>query len=163
MPYEDALHSFRCQQYWVPLVLMSLKFEFAEVCLRLLRGNNFNGLHFNILATQSHQMTSEDQGPVLCTSLTQLAGFDCCRFHLILDHLVLWSSSWTCCHSNRSVSLNLLGSSLFHVNRIRLHLFKQNWYLISAPATTTLLQEYPTGPGTIILNNNNLKINLKII
>ncbi len=50
------------------------------------------------------------QGSVLRTSLTQLAGFDCCRYCLILDHLVLWSSSWTCCHSNRSVSLNLLGS-----------------------------------------------------
>ncbi len=45
-------------------------------------------------------------------SLTQLAGYDCCRFHLILDHLVLRSLSWTCCHSNRSVSLNLLGSRL---------------------------------------------------
>ncbi len=51
-------------------------------------------------------------GSVLRTSLTQLAGFDCCRFCLILDHLVLRSSSWTCCHSNRPVSLNLLGSRL---------------------------------------------------
>ncbi len=34
-----------------------------------------------------------DQGSVLLTLLTQLAGFDCCRFHLILDHLVLRSSS----------------------------------------------------------------------
>ncbi len=51
-------------------------------------------------------------GSVLRTSLTQLAGFDCCRFRLILDHLVLRSSSWTCCHSNRSISLNLLGSRL---------------------------------------------------
>ncbi len=56
------------------------------------------------------------------TSLTQLVGFDCWRFRLILDHLVLRSSSWSCCHSNSSVSLNLLGSSLFHVNRNRLHL-----------------------------------------
>ncbi len=89
-------------------------------------------------------------GSVCRTSLTQLAGFDCWWFRLILDDLVLRSSSWSCCHSNRSVSLNLLGSSLFHVNRIRLYLFKQNWYLISAPANATLLQEYPTGPGTII-------------
>ncbi len=51
-------------------------------------------------------------GSVLRMSLTQLAGYDCCRFHLILDHLVLRSLSWTCCHSNRSVSLNLLGSRL---------------------------------------------------
>ncbi len=70
--------------------------------------------------------TRVNLGSVLRTSLTQLAGFDCCRFRLILDDLVLRSSSWSCCHSNRSVSLNLLRSSLFHVNRIRLHLFKQN-------------------------------------
>ncbi len=49
-------------------------------------------------------------GSVLRMSLTQLARFDCCRFSLILDHLVLRSSSWTCCHSNRSLNLNLLGS-----------------------------------------------------
>ncbi len=48
------------------------------------------------------------QGSVLRTSLTQLAGFDCCRFRMILDHLVLRSSSWTCCHSNRSINLNLV-------------------------------------------------------
>ncbi len=53
-----------------------------------------------------------DQGSVLRTSLTQLAGFDCWRFHLILDCLVLRSSSRSCCHSNESVSLNLLGSRL---------------------------------------------------
>ncbi len=55
---------------------------------------------------------AEHQGPVLRTLLTQLAGFACCRFHLILDHLVLRSSSRSCCHSNRSVSLTLLGSRL---------------------------------------------------
>ncbi len=87
------------------------------------------------------------QGSIIHTSLTRLAGFDCWRFHLILDHLVLRSSSRTCCHSNRSVSLNLLG------RRIRFHLFKQNWYLKYVPATATLLQEYP----------NNKKIYLKII
>ena len=48
-------------------------------------------------------------GPVFRTSLTQLAGFDCWRYVIILDCAVL-RSSWTCCHSNRSVSLNLLGS-----------------------------------------------------
>ncbi len=31
---------------------------------------------------------------------------------LDLGSLVLWRSSWTCCHSNRSVSLNLLRSRL---------------------------------------------------
>ncbi len=81
---------------------------------------------FSVAAAVSVGLILLALGSVLRTSLTQLAGFDCCRFSLILDHLVLRSSSWTCCHSNKSVNLNLLGSSLFHVNRIRLHLFKQN-------------------------------------
>ncbi len=34
--------------------------------------------------------------------------------------------------------------------------------LKSVPTNATLLQEYPTDPGTRILNNN-LKVNLKII
>ncbi len=52
------------------------------------------------------------QGSVLRSSLTQLVGFDCWWFRLILDCLVLRSSSWTCCHSNKSVSLNLFRSRL---------------------------------------------------
>ncbi len=47
-----------------------------------------------------------------------------------------------------SVSLNLL--SLFNVNMIRLRIFKQNLYLKSVTAVTTLIQEHATGPGTII-------------
>ncbi len=89
-------------------------------------------------------------GSVLRTSLTQLAGFDGWRFRLILDCLVLRSSSRSCCHSNGSV--NCSGAGLFHVSRIRSHPFKQTWYLKYVPATATLLQVYPTDPGTIIKN-----------
>ncbi len=48
-----------------------------------------------------------DQGSVLRTSLTQLAGFDCCRFSLILDHLVL--NPGLAVIATGPVNLNLLG------------------------------------------------------
>uniref|UniRef100_A0A671L069 Ankyrin 2 n=1 Tax=Sinocyclocheilus anshuiensis TaxID=1608454 RepID=A0A671L069_9TELE len=43
-------------------------------------------------------------------------------------------------------------------------IFSVSFHRFSLSATTaTLLQEYPTNPGTIIENNNHLKMNLKII
>ncbi len=64
----------------------------------------------NIFDMIAQTLLEENWGPFFVRP-TQLAGFDCWRFCLILDWLVLRSSYQSCCY-NRSVSLNLLGSRL---------------------------------------------------
>ncbi len=81
-------------------------------------------------------------GSVLRTSLTQLAGFDCWQFRLISDWLVLQSSPRSCYHSNRSISLKCL--------REQAHFMPTGLDCIFLSRIATLLEVYPTDPGTVI-------------
>lgn len=65
----------------------------------------------------------------------------------------LFRSSWSCCHSNRSVS----SRGLFHVNRIRLWIYKQSRYCLTQMPHKSY--EQSVEPRTVIIEyyNNNYK------